>query len=33
VQRVQRLFGDEWHPYDPTAAESSTILDHTADLE
>jgi hypothetical protein len=30
---VQRLFGDEWHPYDPTAAESSTILDHTADLE
>lgn len=33
VQRVQRLFGDEWHPYDPTAAESSTILAHTADFE
>jgi soluble lytic murein transglycosylase-like protein len=33
VQRVQRLFGDEWHPYDPTAAESSTILANTADVE
>ncbi|HEX4522607.1 MAG TPA: transglycosylase SLT domain-containing protein [Casimicrobiaceae bacterium] len=26
VQRVQRLFGDEWHPYDPSVADSSTIL-------
>jgi TPR repeat protein len=26
VQRVQRLFADEWHPYDPSVAESSTIL-------
>lgn len=26
VQRVQRLFSDEWHPYDPSVADSSTIL-------
>ena len=26
VQRVQRLFGEETHPYDPSVAESSTIL-------
>ena len=26
VQRVQRLFGEEWHPYDPSVADSSTIL-------
>lgn len=26
VQRVQRLFADEWHPYDPSVADSSTIV-------
>ena len=30
VQRVQRLFADEWHPYDPSVAESSTILVRSA---
>jgi soluble lytic murein transglycosylase-like protein len=33
VQRVQRLFADEWHPYDPSVADSSTILVRAADLE
>jgi TPR repeat protein len=33
VQRVQRLFADEWHPYDPSAADSSSILVRTDDLE
>jgi len=26
VQRVQHLFGEEWHPYDPSVADSSTIV-------
>ncbi len=26
VQRVQRLFADEWHPYDPSIADSSAIV-------
>jgi TPR repeat protein len=30
VQRVQRLFADEWHPYDPSVADSSTILVRSA---
>jgi len=33
VQRVQRLFGDEWHPYDPSVADSSTILVRASDAE
>jgi soluble lytic murein transglycosylase-like protein len=33
VQRVQRVFADEWHPYDPSIADSSTILVRAADLE
>jgi len=33
VQRVQRLFSEEWHPYDPSVADSSTILVRAADLE
>jgi hypothetical protein len=33
VQRVQRLFPDEWHPYDPSVAESSAIVVRAADLE
>jgi TPR repeat protein len=33
VQRVQRLFGEEWHPYDPSVADSSTILVRTPDAE
>jgi TPR repeat protein len=33
VQRVQRLFGDEWHPYDPSVADSSTILVRAPDPE
>ncbi len=31
VQRVQRLFADEWHPYDPSVADSSAILVRAAD--
>lgn len=30
VQRVQRLFADEWHPYDPSVADSSAILVRSA---
>jgi TPR repeat protein len=33
VQRVHRLFADEWHPYDPSIADSSTIVVRAADLE
>jgi hypothetical protein len=33
VQRVQRLFGEEWHPYDPSVADSSTILVRAPDAE
>jgi TPR repeat protein len=33
VERVQRLFGDEWHPYDPSVADSSTILVRAPDAE
>jgi hypothetical protein len=33
VQRVQRLFGEEWHPYDPSVADSSTILVRALDAE
>lgn len=33
VQRVQSLFADEWHPYDPSAADSSSILVRADDLE
>jgi hypothetical protein len=33
VQRVQRLFADQWHPYDPSVADSSTILVRAADFE
>lgn len=33
VQRVQRLFGEEWHPYDPSVTDSSTILVRAPDAE
>jgi len=33
VQRVQRLFADEWHPYDPSVTDPSAIMVRTADLE
>ena len=33
VQRVQRLFTDEWHPYDPSVAESSAIAVRDPDAE
>lgn len=33
VQRVQRLFADEWHPYEPSVTDSSAILVRAADLE
>jgi TPR repeat protein len=33
VQRVQRLFADEWQPYDPSVADSSTILVRAAEFE
>jgi hypothetical protein len=33
VQRVQRLFADEWHPYDPSVADSSTVLVRAPDFE
>jgi len=33
VQRVQRLFGEEWHPYDPSVADSSTIVVRAPDAE
>ncbi|MEO8565466.1 MAG: transglycosylase SLT domain-containing protein [Betaproteobacteria bacterium] len=33
VQRVQRLFGEEWHPYDPSVADSSTIVVRNTDME
>lgn len=33
VQRVQRLFGEESHPYDPSVADSSTILVRAPDAE
>ena len=31
VQRVQRLFADQWHPYDPSVTDSSAILVRAAD--
>ena len=33
VQRVQHLFGEEWHPYDPSVADSSTIVGRASDDE
>jgi len=33
VQRVQRLFSDQWHPYDPSVTDPSAIMVRTADLE
>ena len=33
VQRVQRLFGEESHPYDPSVTDSSTILVRAPDAE
>ena len=33
VQRVQHLFGEEWHPYDPRVADSSTIVGRASDDE
>ena len=33
VQRVQRLFGEESHPYDPSVVDSSTILVRAPDAE
>jgi TPR repeat protein len=33
VQRVQRLFPDEWQPYDPSVTDSSTILVRAAEAE
>jgi hypothetical protein len=33
VQRVQRLFAEEWHPYDPSVADSSTTAVRSTDTE
>ncbi|MGH8852217.1 MAG: lytic transglycosylase domain-containing protein, partial [Casimicrobiaceae bacterium] len=33
VQRVERLFPDAWHPYDPSVTGSSTILVRAGEIE
>ena len=33
VQRVQRLFTDQWHPYDPSVTDSSAIVVRATDLD